>query len=48
MGDAADYDFEVGLDAWLLHLNGECDCLDECPYCKEEEKKEKDDETSKK
>lgn len=34
MGDAADYEFETGMDGYIAHLNGECDEF--CPYCDDE------------
>ena len=41
MGDIADDYFDSGMDAWILHQMGECDSLDECQYCREEESKTK-------
>lgn len=37
MGEAADMATEQGLDALLLHETGECDSIDPCQYCAEEE-----------
>lgn len=47
MGDAADYDFEVGLDELLAHQRGECTGVP-CGYCEEEEaeRKKKDRESN--
>lgn len=32
MGDMADYHTEEGLNAWILHITGQCG-PDRCQYC---------------
>jgi len=39
MGDIADDLIDSGQDAYWAHLQGDCDTLEECQYCRDEERK---------
>lgn len=43
MGDGADQLNEAGALAWMEHVTGQCDTVDPCQYCADEEKKEQRD-----